>query len=53
MTFRRVLNRHSSVQPDQVVAPFGIGHECVAQVVTVGSGVRDLRAAQTVVVPWR
>ena len=32
--------------------PFAIGHECVAQVLEVGSGVRDIRAGQTVVVPW-
>ncbi|MBN6054921.1 alcohol dehydrogenase catalytic domain-containing protein, partial [Nonomuraea sp. RK-328] len=32
--------------------PFGIGHECVAQVVAVGAGVRTLQAGQTVVVPW-
>ncbi|UPK75682.1 alcohol dehydrogenase catalytic domain-containing protein [Nocardioidaceae bacterium SCSIO 66511] len=32
--------------------PFGIGHECVAQVVSVGADVRDLRIGQIVVVPW-
>lgn len=32
--------------------PFPIGHECVAEVVAVGSGVRHIRAGQTVVVPW-
>ncbi|NUW33174.1 alcohol dehydrogenase catalytic domain-containing protein [Nonomuraea sp. SMC257] len=32
--------------------PFGIGHECVAQVVAVGADVRRLRVGQTVVVPW-
>jgi alcohol dehydrogenase len=32
--------------------PFAIGHECVAQVLAVGSGVRDIRVGQTVVVPW-
>jgi threonine dehydrogenase-like Zn-dependent dehydrogenase len=32
--------------------PFAIGHECVAQVVAVGAGVRDIRVGQTVVVPW-
>jgi threonine dehydrogenase-like Zn-dependent dehydrogenase len=31
---------------------FGIGHECVAQVVAVGDGVRDIQVGQTVVVPW-
>ena len=32
--------------------PFAIGHECVAQVLEVGSGVQHVRAGQTVVVPW-
>jgi threonine dehydrogenase-like Zn-dependent dehydrogenase len=32
--------------------PFAIGHECVAQVIAVGTGVRQMRAGQTVVVPW-
>jgi threonine dehydrogenase-like Zn-dependent dehydrogenase len=32
--------------------PFCIGHECVAQVTAVGSGVRNLREGQTVIVPW-
>ncbi|MDX3102643.1 zinc-binding dehydrogenase [Nonomuraea angiospora] len=32
--------------------PFPIGHECVAEVVAVGSGVRKVRIGQTVVVPW-
>jgi len=32
--------------------PFAIGHECVAQVLAVGSGVRHVRVGQTVVVPW-
>lgn len=32
--------------------PFAIGHECVAQVVAVGSGVQQIRVGQTVVVPW-
>ncbi|MER6005717.1 alcohol dehydrogenase catalytic domain-containing protein [Nonomuraea angiospora] len=32
--------------------PFPIGHECVAEVVAVGSGVRRIRVGQTVVVPW-
>jgi threonine dehydrogenase-like Zn-dependent dehydrogenase len=32
--------------------PFAIGHECVAQVVAVGAGVRQIRVGQTVVVPW-
>jgi alcohol dehydrogenase len=32
--------------------PFAIGHECVAQVLEVGSGVEHVRVGQTVVVPW-
>ena len=32
--------------------PFAIGHECVAQVVAVGEGVRGVAVGQTVVVPW-
>ncbi|SEG99790.1 alcohol dehydrogenase [Nonomuraea solani] len=32
--------------------PFAIGHECVAQVIAVGSGVQRIKAGQTVVVPW-
>jgi threonine dehydrogenase-like Zn-dependent dehydrogenase len=32
--------------------PFAIGHECVAQVLEVGSGVQHFRVGQTVVVPW-
>jgi threonine dehydrogenase-like Zn-dependent dehydrogenase len=32
--------------------PFAIGHECVAQVLEVGSGVQRARVGQTVVVPW-
>jgi alcohol dehydrogenase len=32
--------------------PFAIGHECVAQVLAVGSGVEQIRVGQTVVVPW-
>jgi threonine dehydrogenase-like Zn-dependent dehydrogenase len=32
--------------------PFAIGHECVAQVLAVGAGVKRFRVGQTVVVPW-
>jgi threonine dehydrogenase-like Zn-dependent dehydrogenase len=32
--------------------PFAIGHECVAQVLAVGSGVQRVRVGETVVVPW-
>jgi len=32
--------------------PFAIGHECVAEVVSVGAGVQEVRTGQTVIVPW-
>jgi threonine dehydrogenase-like Zn-dependent dehydrogenase len=32
--------------------PFALGHECVAEVVEIGDGVRALRPGQLVVVPW-
>ena len=32
--------------------PFGIGHECVGQVVATGDDVTDLAIGQTVIVPW-
>ena len=32
--------------------PFAIGHECVAQVVSVGTAVEQIQVGQTVVVPW-
>jgi len=32
--------------------PFAIGHECVAQVVAVGTGVQQIRVGQQVIVPW-
>jgi threonine dehydrogenase-like Zn-dependent dehydrogenase len=32
--------------------PFGIGHECIGQVVAKGDEVTDLAIGQTVVVPW-
>ena len=32
--------------------PFGIGHECVAEVVAVGVAVEQVRVGQVVVVPW-
>ena len=32
--------------------PFGIGHECVAEVVEVGAGVKHLKIGQRVIVPW-
>ncbi|WP_446663935.1 zinc-dependent alcohol dehydrogenase [Flexivirga sp. B27] len=31
---------------------FGIGHECIAQVTSVGEDVQDLRVGDVVVVPW-
>ena len=32
--------------------PFGIGHECVAQVTAVGDEVSDVKVGDVVVVPW-
>ena len=32
--------------------PFALGHECVAEVVEVGDGVRSVRPGAQVVVPW-
>ncbi|MDQ7907522.1 alcohol dehydrogenase catalytic domain-containing protein [Phytohabitans sp. ZYX-F-186] len=32
--------------------PFAIGHECVAEVLDVGAGVRHIHPGQTVIVPW-
>ncbi len=32
--------------------PFGIGHECVAQVTAVGDGVSEAKVGDVVVVPW-
>ena len=32
--------------------PFAIGHECVAEVTAVGSGVVDIQVGDVVVVPW-
>ncbi len=32
--------------------PFGIGHECIAQVTAVGAAVADLHVGDIVVVPW-
>ena len=32
--------------------PFAIGHECVAQVVSVGAAVEQIQVGQIVVVPW-
>ena len=32
--------------------PFGIGHECVAQVTEVGAEVADIKVGDVVVVPW-
>jgi threonine dehydrogenase-like Zn-dependent dehydrogenase len=32
--------------------PFGIGHECIAQVTAVGDAVTDLAVGDVVVVPW-
>jgi threonine dehydrogenase-like Zn-dependent dehydrogenase len=32
--------------------PFAIGHECVAEIVALGTGVERLHVGQRVVVPW-
>src|SRR3954469_8620331 len=32
--------------------PFGIGHECIAQITAIGSAVTALRVGDAVVVPW-
>jgi alcohol dehydrogenase-like protein len=32
--------------------PFPIGHECVAEIIEVGTEVHDVRAGQRVIVPW-
>ena len=42
----------SILGPVPFQGPFGIGHECVAQVVATGDEVTDLAIGQAVVVPW-
>ena len=42
----------SIVGPVPFQGPFGIGHECVAQVTAVGSEVIDRKVGDVVVVPW-
>lgn len=42
----------SIVGPVPFQGPFGIGHECVAQVTAVGDEVTDIRVGDVVVVPW-
>ncbi|MEU2013927.1 alcohol dehydrogenase catalytic domain-containing protein, partial [Nocardia sp. NPDC019302] len=32
--------------------PFGIGHECIAEVIEVGADITTLRRGDVVVVPW-
>jgi threonine dehydrogenase-like Zn-dependent dehydrogenase len=32
--------------------PFGIGHECVAEIIAIGDGVRNRQVGEIVVVPW-
>jgi threonine dehydrogenase-like Zn-dependent dehydrogenase len=32
--------------------PFAIGHECVAEVIAIGTDVKEVRVGQIVVVPW-
>ena len=42
----------SILGPVPFQGPFGIGHECVAQVTAVGDDVRDVNVGDVVVVPW-
>jgi threonine dehydrogenase-like Zn-dependent dehydrogenase len=42
----------SILGPIPFQGPFGIGHECVAQVTDVGEDVVDLHVGDVVVVPW-
>jgi alcohol dehydrogenase len=42
----------SIVGPVPFQGPFGIGHECIAQVTAVGDAVADLAVGDVVVVPW-
>jgi alcohol dehydrogenase len=40
------------VGPVPFQGPFGIGHECIAQVTAVGEAVADVEVGDVVVVPW-
>lgn len=42
----------SIVGPAPFQGPFGIGHECIAQVTAVGEAVTDVAVGDVVVVPW-
>jgi len=42
----------SIVGPVPFQGPFGIGHECIAQVTAVGDAVADVEVGDVVVVPW-
>jgi alcohol dehydrogenase len=42
----------SIVGPVPFHGPFGIGHECVAQVTAVGADVVGVRTGDVVIVPW-
>lgn len=42
----------SIVGPVPFQGPFGIGHECVAEVFETGSAVTELRVGDIVIVPW-
>ena len=42
----------SIVGPVPFQGPFGIGHECIAQVTATGASVTDLDVGDVVVVPW-
>src|SRR5579871_5547844 len=41
-----------SAQTNPFAAPFAYGHECVAEVVTVGDDVKRVRVGDFVIVPW-
>src|SRR4051812_49960658 len=42
----------SIVGPVPFRGPFGIGHECVAQVTAIGAAVAEIKVGDIVVVPW-
>lgn len=44
---QRIIAGRSPFEP-----PFAIGHECVAEVVDIGSSVRSVKPGDVVVVPW-
>jgi alcohol dehydrogenase len=46
------LDRAIVVGKTPLPPPFALGHECVAEIVEIGDGVRRLKPGQRVVVPW-